>query len=313
MIYLVALLAATSVGLLVWAVASVPSGQTRVLRRRLEELRAGEASYHDLRERRRRQAKRERLETLLEAVGERMGGAEGQRRQTMRGLLRYAGFRRPNALLIFLAARLLLAGGFGAGALFLAAVFPLTALQRLLLLAFGILLGWTGSPAVREPAQEGAAAGAAARPAGRPRPHGRVRGGGTGPQPGPAAGGAGDGPGEPGMSDELTLATLEIRAGTPREEALRNLADRNGLDDIRSLTGMLIQTDRFGTSIAQALRVHAESLRDKRRQMAEEAAAKTSVKMLFPLVFFVFPAIFIVLLGPSVFRLRDLFGGLGGP
>jgi tight adherence protein C len=107
--------------------------------------------------------------------------------------------------------------------------------------------------------------------------------------------------------------SLEIRAGTPREEALRNLADRNGLEDIQSLTSMLIQTDRFGTSIAQALRVHAESLRDKRRQQAEEAAAKTSVKMLFPLVFFVFPAIFIVLLGPSVFRLRDLFGGLGGP
>lgn len=313
MIYLVALLAATSVGLLVWAVASVPSGQTRVVHRRLEELRAGEASYHDLQERRRRQAKRERLETLLEAVGERMGGAEGQRRQTMRGLLRYAGFRRPNALLIFLAARLLLAGVLGAGALFLAAVFPLTALQRLLLLAFGVLLGWMGPllfVSQRRKARQ--------RELQRALPDALdlmvvcVE--------------AGLGLNQalqrvaqemdrvsPQMSDELTLATLEIRAGTPREEALRNLGDRNGLDDIRSLTSMLIQTDRFGTSIAQALRVHAESLRDKRRQQAEEAAAKTSVKMLFPLVFFVFPAIFIILLGPSVFRLRDLFGGLGGP
>jgi len=116
----------------------------------------------------------------------------------------------------------------------------------------------------------------------------------------------------PALSDELMLVSLEIRAGTPREEALRNLAERTGLPDVHALTSMLIQTDRFGTSIAQALRVHADSLRDKRRQLAEEAAAKTSVKMLFPLVFFVFPAIFIVLLGPAIFRFQEFFETLAG-
>jgi tight adherence protein C len=112
------------------------------------------------------------------------------------------------------------------------------------------------------------------------------------------------------MSDELTVVNLEIRAGTPRDEALRHLGERTGVDDVRSLTSMLLQTDRFGTSIADALRVHAETLRSKRMQKAEEAAAKTTVKMLFPLIFFIFPSIFVVLVGPAVFLFQDFFGGL---
>ncbi len=104
----------------------------------------------------------------------------------------------------------------------------------------------------------------------------------------------------PDLSDEFHLVNLEMRAGKPRAEALRNMVDRTGVDDIRSLVGTLIQTDRFGTSVAQALRVHSDSLRTARRQRAEEQAAKTSVKMVPPLVFFVFPALFVVLLGPAV-------------
>jgi tight adherence protein C len=110
------------------------------------------------------------------------------------------------------------------------------------------------------------------------------------------------------MSDELTLMTLEIRAGTAREEALRNLADRTGLTDLRSLVTILIQTDRFGTSVAQALRVQSDTLRDKRKQRAEEAAAKTSIKMLFPLIFFIFPAMFVITLGPAVVKLISNWG-----
>ena len=107
----------------------------------------------------------------------------------------------------------------------------------------------------------------------------------------------------------LLARTGEIRAGTAREEALRNLGERTGLDDIKSLVAMLIQTDRFGTSIADALRVHADVLRTKRRQRAEEAAAKTAIKMLFPLVFFIFPAMFVVILGPAVIQVvRGLSG-----
>jgi tight adherence protein C len=106
----------------------------------------------------------------------------------------------------------------------------------------------------------------------------------------------------PELSDELRLINLELRAGKPRSEALRNLADRTGVDDLSSLVTMLIQTDKFGTSVAQSLRVYSETLRTKRRQRAEEAAAKTGVKMVFPLVFCIFPAIWVVTIGPAAIK-----------
>ncbi len=106
----------------------------------------------------------------------------------------------------------------------------------------------------------------------------------------------------PDLSNELRLVNLEMRAGKARIEALRNLAERTGVEDVASLVAMLIQTDRFGTSIAKSLRVHSETLRTKRRQRAEEAAAKTGVKMVFPLVFCIFPAIFVVTIGPAVIK-----------
>jgi tight adherence protein C len=104
------------------------------------------------------------------------------------------------------------------------------------------------------------------------------------------------------LSDELRLVNLELRAGNSRPEALRHLADRTGVDDLSSLAAMLIQTDKFGTSVAQSLRVHSETLRTKRRQRAEEAAAKTGVKMVFPLVFCIFPAIWVVTIGPAAIK-----------
>jgi tight adherence protein C len=104
------------------------------------------------------------------------------------------------------------------------------------------------------------------------------------------------------LSDELRLVNLEMRAGKARADALRNLADRTGVDDLSSLAAMLIQTDKFGTSVAQSLRVQSEVLRTKRRQRAEEAAAKTGVKMVFPLVFCIFPAIWIVTIGPAAIK-----------
>jgi tight adherence protein C len=104
------------------------------------------------------------------------------------------------------------------------------------------------------------------------------------------------------LSDELRLINLELRAGKARVDALKNLAERTGVDDVASLVAMLVQTDKFGTSVAQSLRVHSETLRTKRRQRAEEAAAKTGVKMVFPLVFCIFPAIWIVTIGPAVIK-----------
>ncbi|HET6178334.1 MAG TPA: type II secretion system F family protein [Candidatus Sulfotelmatobacter sp.] len=111
------------------------------------------------------------------------------------------------------------------------------------------------------------------------------------------------------LSDEFHLLTLEMRAGKPRAEALRNLVDRTGVDDIRALVGTLIQTDRFGTSVAQALRVHSDSLRTARRQRAEEQAAKTTIKMVPPLVVFVLVPFLFVTVGPALIQAyRSLVG-----
>ena len=116
----------------------------------------------------------------------------------------------------------------------------------------------------------------------------------------------------PDLSDEFHLVNLEMRAGKPRVEALRNLTERTGVDDVRALVGTLVQTDRFGTSVAQALRVHSDSLRTERRQRAEEQAAKTTIKMVIPLVIFVLPSIIFVTLGPAVIQLiRTLLPEMG--
>jgi tight adherence protein C len=104
----------------------------------------------------------------------------------------------------------------------------------------------------------------------------------------------------PALAEELRLVTTEIRAGKPRLEAFKNFASRTRVDDVRQLVAMLIQTDKFGTSVAQALRTHAEVSRTKRRQAAEERAAKIGVKLVFPLVFCLFPALYVAILGPAV-------------
>ncbi len=104
----------------------------------------------------------------------------------------------------------------------------------------------------------------------------------------------------PALAEEMRLVTTEMRAGKPRLEAFKNFASRTKVDDVRSLVAMLIQTDRFGTSVAQALRTHAEVSRTKRRQSAEERAAKIGVKLVFPLVFCLFPALYVAILGPAV-------------
>lgn len=105
---------------------------------------------------------------------------------------------------------------------------------------------------------------------------------------------------------EFELANLEIRVGRDRDEALRNLAERTGVDDLRSLVAMLIQTDKFGTSIAKGLRVFSDGLRTKRRQRAEQEAQKAAVKLLFPLACFLFPTLFIAILGPAALNLMDV-------
>jgi tight adherence protein C len=107
----------------------------------------------------------------------------------------------------------------------------------------------------------------------------------------------------PDLSQELQMVNLEMRVGKTRVEALRELAHRTGLEDLKALVSMLIQTDRFGTNIAQSLRIFSDELRTKRRQRAEEQSAKTSVKMMAPLVFLIFPALMVVIVGPAVITL----------
>lgn len=105
------------------------------------------------------------------------------------------------------------------------------------------------------------------------------------------------------LSDELNLVTLELRAGSTKEKALRGLAMRTGVEDVDALVAMLIQAERFGTSISASLRVQSELLRTKRRQRAEEQAAKIALKLLFPLIFFIFPSLLVVLMGPAFIQI----------
>jgi tight adherence protein C len=112
------------------------------------------------------------------------------------------------------------------------------------------------------------------------------------------------------LAEELSVTNFQIRAGIPRAEALKNLGERTGVPDVRTLVTTMIQTERFGTSIAHSLRVHADTLRLKRKQRAEEAAAKTTIKMIFPLALCVFPALFVVVLGPALIQIYQTLSSL---
>jgi len=117
----------------------------------------------------------------------------------------------------------------------------------------------------------------------------------------------------PDLADELHLRNLEVNMGRSRSDAFRNLADRTGVEDLKALVAILIQTDRFGTSVGQALRTFSDSLRTKRRQVAEEKAAKLAIKMVVPMMLFIFPGILIVILGPAMIAIvRDLLPALAG-
>src|SRR5262245_26263730 len=107
------------------------------------------------------------------------------------------------------------------------------------------------------------------------------------------------------ITEELSLANFQLQMGRPRREVLHDLGVRTGVDDVRSLAAILIQADRFGSSIAQALRVQSDSMRTRRKQLAEEKAAKTAVQLIFPLVLFIFPGIFVVLVGPAAISIMQ--------
>jgi tight adherence protein C len=115
------------------------------------------------------------------------------------------------------------------------------------------------------------------------------------------------------ISDEFGVANFQLQMGRPRNDVLHELGIRTGVSDLRALAAVIIQADKFGSSIAQALRVQSDSMRTRRRQIAEEKAAKTAVKLIFPLVLFIFPGIFVVLVGPAAITMvNQLFPNMGG-
>jgi tight adherence protein C len=294
-------LAVVSLTVLLLQIAPGRGGMTS----RLEELHPA-GGVQEVLARRRRQQRSDRLKSVLEAVGEGVAGSRTDAGAT-RQFLMQAGYPDPSAVPIYWAARFTLAAGLGIGSLLFLPLLDLSALQVVVGFIWLTALGWV-APTFYVRARLKARQKEVQRAlpdmldmmvvcveAGLGLNQAIVRVADEIDHVSPV------------MSEQLAVVNLEMRAGTPREEALKNLAERTGLVDIRSLVSMLIQTDRFGTSVADALRVHADTMRTKRRQRAEEAAAKTTIKLVFPLVLFVFPAMFVVVLGPSVIAIFRMF------
>jgi tight adherence protein C len=305
MLYLLAALVGLTISLFVLFVAEVVPSRAPGVSRQLAALRR--ASRDEERDERRRK-QIERLEQIVQRLGERV---TGKRRDTasVRASLTQAGYLHPNALALYWGTRAGLALGMGAGALLVAPLLggdPLTALVGVV---WAAAMGWI-APAFLVGRRVKARKKEIVRAlpdaldmlvvcveAGLGLNQALVRVAEELAQVSPV------------LSEQMVLVNLEIRAGTMREEALRLFAERTGVSDVSSLVTMLIQTDRFGTSIAHALRVQASALRTKRRQRAEEAAAKTAIKLVFPLVLFIFPALYVVILGPAMIQIFETLGG----
>lgn len=301
MTYLVGILAGLCVTMLLVALYELSTSPTRAVARELEEIRSVQPSPFGAGPRRRRQSRKQRLHDVIRVLGEHVerGGldVEGWGKRLVQ-----AGYWGPDAIRIFFGTQvvstsLLVFLGLMVGALLEARLFAT------LVMAFWLGgLGWlvptwyiVNRRKIRRGQVQAALADAldllvACVEAGMGLNQGVVRVAEEIRNISPA------------LAEELTMVNLEIRAGTPRDRALRNLAERTGLEDIEALVSALIQTERFGTSIGRALRIQAATMRQKRRQRAEEAAAKTTIKLIFPLVLFVFPALFVVILGPAVIQ-----------
>jgi tight adherence protein C len=307
MVFLIAGLVTLSVGLTGYVALQMVPNRPASVSRRLAELEHLSANPFGVAQVRERQSRREKWTGILEELGQRVQQKDAEA-STVRAMLIQAGYRSPNAVSVYWGVRIALPLALMAIA---AVLFAPGGAKGLVMAPFFALPGWVaptfflGSRMRRRQhelrkalpdaldslvvcVEAGLGLNQAIMRVAEEMRHISVL-----------------------MSEELAMVNLEIRAGMPRDEALRSLADRTGLDDLRSLVGMLIQTERFGTSIAQALRVHADSLRTKRRQRAEEIAAKMSVKMLFPLVLCIMPALLIIIMGPAILKIMKAITVLG--
>jgi len=304
MLMLIAILTALAVLSLTVLLMQIAPGKG-AMTSRLDELQPT-GGVQEVLARRKRQQRSDRLKSVLEAVGENVAAGRTDAGAT-RQFLMQAGYPDPSAVSIYWASRFTLAASLAIASLLTLPLFDIPFFQILLGVIWLTALGWVGPTFyVRSRLKARQKEVQKALPdmldmlvvcveAGLGLNQAIVRVADEIDHVSPV------------MSEQLAIVNLEMRAGTPREEALKNLAERTGLVDIRSLVSMLIQTDRFGTSVADALRVHSETMRTKRRQRAEEAAAKTTIKLVFPLVLFVFPAMFVVVLGPSVIAIFRMF------
>lgn len=307
--FLVALLAGLSVTLVTTGTIQVVLRPTRAVGREVDRLQELGPKPFDIRARRRRRDRSQRFRKALREIGERIEYRQGELEGIRRRLVQ-AGYWDPDAVRYYLGIRTALPASLAAGTLLVGGILGGRIALLLFLAGWLAFFGWIAPqwyiarrktrrwkeahmalPDTLDLLVACVEAGmglnqALARVAEEVRHM------------------------SPVMSQELAMVNLEIRAGTPRNQALSNLGDRSELEDLRALVNMLAQSDRFGTSIAQSLRVHVDTLRTKRRQAAEEAAAKTTIKLVFPLVFFVFPALFVVILTPAVIQVVEQLLGL---
>ncbi|MEJ2547892.1 MAG: type II secretion system F family protein [Gemmatimonadota bacterium] len=308
MIILVVVLSGLAVMFMVVAAAEFVPARDRNITRKLSELEEI-ASSRTLAQKRRRQTKRDQLEVWLETLGEKV--AEGRDDVgAIRTKLLQAGYRSPRAVSLYYSIRVLSVVAAAILIIVLAPAMGLSGNRLLIWIGAAAAAGWMLPSGVlsrkvrlRQKELQKALPDTldmlvVCVEAGLGLNQAIVRVSDEVEHISAA------------MSEELQIVNLEIRAGTPREDALRHLGERTGLKDIQGLVAMLIQTDRFGTSIAQALRVHSDDLRVKRRQRAEEQAAKTTIKLVIPLAIFVFPAMFVVILGPAVLSIMESFSSL---
>jgi tight adherence protein C len=307
-LYLATLAIALSVGIGVLLISEWLTARPRLVSQRLAEVEALGFGPDETTARRRREVRREKLLNFLQEIGDRI--QESRDATADRLFLVQAGFRHPAAAAIYWGIRVTLPLALGAGVFFFAPILGVPAPVMLLLFAYFGALGWVGPVFVvryfrlkRQKEIQLALADALDMlvicvEAGLGLNQALLR---VAQEIGHVS---------VAMSRELSLVNAEIRAGAARDQALMSLADRTGLEDVRSLVTMLIQTDRFGTSIARSLRVHSDVLRQKRRQRAEEAAAKTAIKMVFPLVLCIFPALFVVILGPGLIMIYRTLSGM---
>jgi tight adherence protein C len=307
MLAIILILTALTVALFALTLLQLRPGQGAVIGR-LDQMQHGDEA-HDAIARRRRQAKSQRLMSALQALGQQVGS--GRKDTTaVRLFLIQAGFSDPRAVSMYWASRVSLAVGLPVLALFGLPILGVATNKVLLAVLYFGAMGWIAPSfyvkrrlKARQKEVQLALADmldmlVVCVEAGLGLNQALLRVADEIDHVSPV------------MSEQLALVNLEMRAGTPRDEALKNFAERTGLPDIKSLVNMMIQTDRFGTSVADALRVHSDTMRTKRRQRAEEAAAKTTIKLVFPLVLFVFPAMFLVVIGPSALAIYRTFSKL---